>query len=82
MLSWFHPLRESLGAALYQAGDFAQAEHVFRTDLKMNPNNPRSLFGLWQTLVGQKRPEDAAEIKRRFDEGWRDADVSLTITDL
>jgi hypothetical protein len=40
------------------------------------------LFGLGQALVAQKRPDEATEIQRRFDEGWRDADVSLAITDL
>ena len=82
VLPWFHPLRESLGAALYQTGDFGEAERVFRADLQINPNNPRSLFGLWQTLVAERRPDEAAVIQRQFEDAWRDADVSLAITDL
>jgi predicted Zn-dependent protease len=41
---WLAPTRESLGAALLQAGKAAQAEAAFREDLKRNPRNPvRSL---------------------------------------
>jgi len=82
VLPWFHPLRESLGAALYQAGDFASAKQVFQADLQINPNNPRSLFGLWHCLVAQKRSDEAAAIRQQFDHGWRDADVPLAIMDL
>jgi Flp pilus assembly protein TadD len=82
VLPWFHPLRESLGAALYQVGEYAEAERVFRADLKINPNNPRSLFGLGHTLAAQKRPAEATAIQQQFEEGWRDADVPLAITDL
>ena len=42
----------------------------------------RSLFGLWQTLVAGGRPDEAAVIQRQFEDAWRDADVSLAITDL
>ena len=82
VLPWFHPLRESLGAALYQAGMFAEAEQTFRADLAINPHNPRSLFGLWQTLAALKRTDEAAAIKKAFEDGWRDADIQLAITDL
>jgi tetratricopeptide (TPR) repeat protein len=82
VLPWFHPLRESLGAALYQVGEYREAERVFEADLKINPNNPRSLFGLWHTLMAQKRTVEATAIRQQFEEGWRDADVPLAITDL
>jgi tetratricopeptide (TPR) repeat protein len=82
VLSWFHPLRESLGSALYQIGRFAEAEETFRADLRVNPNNPRSLFGLWHCLIAQKRDAEAASVRKQFDDAWRDADVPLAITDL
>src|ERR1700674_5176407 len=56
---WFFPVRESLGAALLMIGDAAGAEKVFRADLDRNPRNPRSLFGLHQVLIQQKRDYDA-----------------------
>ena len=46
---WFFPTRESLGAALLRAQRYAEAEQMFRDDLTRNPNNGRSLFGLWQS---------------------------------
>jgi tetratricopeptide (TPR) repeat protein len=82
VLPWFHPLRESLGAALYQIGAYAEAERVFEADLKINPHNPRSLFGLWHTLAAQSQTAEAAAVQRQFEEAWRDADVSLVIADL
>ncbi len=43
---WYYPIRESLDGAMLRAGHYAQAELVFREDLRRNPRNPRSLFGL------------------------------------
>jgi tetratricopeptide (TPR) repeat protein len=37
---WYYPVRESLGAALLAAGKPADAEQIFREDLKRNPRNP------------------------------------------
>lgn len=79
LLSWFHPVRESLGAALYRVANYAEAEQVFRADLRSNPNNPRSLFGLWQSLEAQRRDAEALDVKGQFDLRWRDADVVLTM---
>jgi len=45
---WPLPARETLGAELLRAGRKADAARVFREDLKHNPHNPRSLFGLGQ----------------------------------
>ena len=47
---WYYPVRESLGAALLNAGKPTEAEQVFRADLQQNPRNPRSLFGLMESL--------------------------------
>ena len=43
---WPLPAREALGAELLRAGRKADAQKVFREDLKHNPHNPRSLFAL------------------------------------
>jgi len=43
---WYYPIRESLGAALLNAGQSAQAAAVYREDLKRFPENGWSLFGL------------------------------------
>jgi hypothetical protein len=40
---------------LLMNGDADGAEKVFREDLDRNPRNPRSLWGLHQALLQQKR---------------------------
>lgn len=52
---WFSPSRETLGGALLRDKQFGEAERVFREDLKRNPNNPRSLYGLSKAIAGQNK---------------------------
>ena len=73
---WLLPERERLGAVLLRAGRFADAERVFRADLAKNTGNPRSLYGLYRALNGQKK--DATETKTSFDKAWAAADVTLS----
>jgi len=82
---WFHPSRESLGAALLRAKRFPEAEQAFRDDLTRNPRNGRSLYGLWQTmLAARKVPEQPAveAAEKQFREAWKHADVMLNIDDM
>jgi hypothetical protein len=71
------PERERLGALLLKGRRYAEAEKVFRADLAKNVGNPRSLYGLYRSLEGQKKAE-ATEAKASFDKAWAAADVSLT----
>ena len=79
---WYYPVRESLGAALLAAGKPADAEPVFREDLRQNPRNPRSLFGLIEALTAQGKTADAAWVERQFKEAWKGADTKLTLASL
>ena len=79
---WYYPVRESLGAALASDGQYDEAAKVFRADLDQNPRNPRSLFGLWQTLKAQHKTADAEWVHREFEKAWKDADVQLQMKDL
>jgi hypothetical protein len=79
---WFYPIRESLGAALLRAGRPADAERVFREDLVRHPRNARSLLGLHEALVQQKKDADAAWIDAEFREAWKNADSKVTVDDL
>lgn len=79
---WYYPVRETLGGALLQTGDAKGAEEVFRKDLELNPRNPRSLFGLHEALVRQKRSYEAEWVQQEFQSAWRGADVQLKIEDL
>jgi tetratricopeptide (TPR) repeat protein len=79
---WYYPVRESLGAALLNAGNATAAEKVFRADLKRNPRNPRSLFGLTQALKAQNRDADATWTESQFKSAWKAADSQLSLADL
>ena len=79
---WYYPVRESLGGALLRAGRPAEAETVFRADLERNPRNPRSLFGLAESLKAQKKAASAAWVQAAFESAWRDADTRLATGEL
>lgn len=79
---WFFPVRESLGAALLMNGDAAGAEKVFRADLDRNPRNPRSLWGLHQALLQQKRDYDAGFVQKQFEASWKGGPEALKLDDL
>jgi tetratricopeptide (TPR) repeat protein len=79
---WFSPVRESLGAALLMNGAAADGEKVFREDLDRNPRNPRSLFGLQQALMAQKRDYDAGLVEKQFQASWKGGNTQLKVADL
>jgi tetratricopeptide (TPR) repeat protein len=79
---WFFPVRESLGAALLMNGDSTAAEKNFRDDLARNPRNPRSLWGLHQVLLQQKREYDAGFVQKQFDSSWKGESQALKLEDL
>jgi tetratricopeptide (TPR) repeat protein len=80
--AWYYPVRESLGGALLRAGRPVLAESVFRKDLKRNPENGRSLFGLAEALKMQKKDAEAAEVLERFKKAWARADVTVAVASL
>lgn len=75
---WYYPIRHSLGAALVKAGRYAEAEKVYREDLRRFPENGWSLFGLTQALRAQGKSSEAAAAEARFRRAWADTDVALT----
>jgi tetratricopeptide (TPR) repeat protein len=70
---WYYSAKLSLGAALLKAGQAAEAEKVFREDLKDFPNCGWQLFGLQESLRAQGK--DTKEVSRQFRRAWRRADV-------
>ncbi|MGZ8308203.1 MAG: tetratricopeptide repeat protein, partial [Allosphingosinicella sp.] len=72
----FFPVRHLLGAALLEAKRPAEAEAVYREDLRRNPNNGWALHGLARALEAQGKKAEAE--KARFKEAWRHADTELT----
>jgi len=77
---WYYSVRESLGAALLQFGKFAEAEQVFRDDLKHLPENGWGLFGLEQSLRAQGKSTEADAVLKQYRKAWRYADVKLDLS--
>jgi tetratricopeptide (TPR) repeat protein len=76
--SWMIPLRHTIGANLMAAGRFADAEQVYRDDLKRLPENGWALLGLSQALAAQqKEGEELQSIRARFEKIWAKADVKI-----
>lgn len=74
---WKIPARQFLGAALYDAGKFAEAEKVFNDDLRKNPLNGWSLKGLVlaQEKLGKKT--EAAATGKLLAKAFKSADVDV-----
>ncbi|HET7462043.1 MAG TPA: hypothetical protein VFJ82_12380 [Longimicrobium sp.] len=73
---FYYPVRQSLGAALLAAGRAADAERVYRDDLRRNPHNGWSLYGLGEALRAQMK--DDADVRSQLEAAWARADVRLT----
>ncbi len=80
--TFFYPVRETLGSAFARAHRFDDAERVFRDDLTRNAENPRSLFGLAETLTRAGHVDEARTIHTRFERAWRQADAELDLNEL
>jgi tetratricopeptide (TPR) repeat protein len=74
---WFLPVRQLLGTQLLIGGRPQQAEQVFREDLKRNPANGWSLYGLSVALSRQGRAQEAARARHAQQLAWKHADVAL-----
>lgn len=79
---WHYSVREALGGALLVHGKAAEAEAVFREDLKLNPRSPRSLFGLLESLKVQKKDLSVDWVKREFTEAWQYASAPINVAQL
>ncbi|PLW83486.1 hypothetical protein CWI75_03780 [Kineobactrum sediminis] len=75
---WHAPVRQTLGAVLLELGRAEEAEFTYREELKRNPENGWSLFGLAEALTVQGREQAAADIRLRYNTAWAHADIELT----
>ncbi|NEZ03571.1 hypothetical protein G4Y73_05315 [Wenzhouxiangella sp. XN201] len=75
---WHAPVRHTLGAVLLDAGRAEDAEEAYRAELRRNPENGWSLYGLAESLRAQGRDSEAEEVEARFEAAWAQADVNLT----
>jgi tetratricopeptide (TPR) repeat protein len=67
------PARHWLGAALLEAGRHADAERVYREDLKDHPHNGWSLLGLQQALKAQGK--SSPEVDADLEASWSRSDT-------
>jgi tetratricopeptide (TPR) repeat protein len=74
---WHLPVRQQLGAVLLAAGRAGEAEAAYREDLRRNPGNGWSLYGLAAALRARKASAEAAQVDGRFRKAWSRADVKL-----
>ena len=72
---WHAPVRQTLGVVLLSANQPAEAESVYREELRRNPSNGWSLRGLAASLRAQKRDDEAAEAEQQLAAAWANADV-------
>jgi hypothetical protein len=75
----FFPPDEALGALYYRTTRFADARQTFSAILAERPDDPRALFGMWQTLLALNDSEDASTYEAAFRQYW--AGGVLTMSD-
>lgn len=78
---WYYPVRQSLGAALLQAGKPEEAERAFEQSLEDFPNNGWSLYGLMEAQKAQG-DEAVRETEQRFNQAWAGAPDEIDLNRL
>ncbi|MDG1572562.1 hypothetical protein OZ410_09560 [Robiginitalea sp. M366] len=75
--AWHIPPRQNLGAVLMDLGKFAEAEAVYREDLKRLRKNGWSLKGLQLALEAQGKTDEALQAAAAFRDIWKHADLNI-----
>ena len=74
---WYFPMRHALGDVLLKAGKPADAEIVYREDLRRFPENGWALYGLSKALNARGMHQQAQAVDARLAKAWSSADVTL-----
>ncbi|MGZ3552441.1 MAG: tetratricopeptide repeat protein [Vulcanimicrobiaceae bacterium] len=75
------PARETLAHVYYAMGRYDDAARTFADNLRLYPNQGRSLFGLWQSLEAEGKTQDEQTAKQQFERAWSAGDP-LSMNDL
>jgi tetratricopeptide (TPR) repeat protein len=67
---WYYPVRQSLAAALMQAGRLAEAEEQFRRALARAPNNGWSYYGLLELSRARGDAAGAQKAEAELAKTW------------
>ncbi|MFT5315254.1 MAG: tetratricopeptide (TPR) repeat protein [Candidatus Krumholzibacteriia bacterium] len=76
--AWMLPVRHALGALMMSDGKYAEAEKLYREDLKKNRNNGWALTGLRESLLAQGRTDEAAKFVDPIAAAFAGADTEVT----
>ena len=68
---WYYPVAQSRGAALYQAGRYAEARDAFMKALFAAPNNGWALWGLAQAQRKLDNPLEAKAAEQALAKAWQ-----------
>jgi predicted Zn-dependent protease len=79
---WYYPVRQSLAAALMQAGRLAEAEEQFQRALKRAPANGWTYFGLAQLHAARGDKAAAQQAEADLARTWAGDRALLQITRL
>jgi len=74
---WLVPTRHSLGALLLEQGEVAEAEPLYRQDLKLHAGNIWSLQGLTECLERSGQTAEAAEVRAQLEKVREQATVDV-----
>jgi len=74
---WMVPTRHSLGALLLEQGHLAEAEALYRQDLKKHAGNIWSLQGLTECLERSGQTAEATELRGQFEAARAQATVDV-----
>lgn len=74
---WHLPVRQILGGVLLETGQAAEAQEVYEAELRRNPENVWSLFGLKEALLAQEKNGEANEVAERFANASAYSDIEL-----
>ena len=67
---WYYPVHQSLGAALYRAGDLMGARQAYLQALAQYPNNGWALFGLAKVHEALGDRPNLAATRAAFQKAW------------
>jgi tetratricopeptide (TPR) repeat protein len=79
---WYYPVRQSLAAALLQAGRLDDALEQFQRALKRAPNNGWTYFGLAQLYKARRDAKAARDAEAQLANTWFGARALLDVSRL
>jgi tetratricopeptide (TPR) repeat protein len=76
---WYYPVRQSLGAAMLQAGKTEKAAEQFKAALTRAENSPFALYGLMEAAKAKGDTAAAQEAEAKVKESWKGDPAFLSL---